>query len=155
MVGFMEDQNIILRHVTPIENIPSILHEGKLSALYTLRRQSSDRRYISFEVYTGSTFLEQLCRKKSNANMTFSLFFRKSYMLDDGIVFKCGQGFPSKIENIVYVNQLISQEEYEQIGDYIFVEGEVLLKYLTGECKSLLRTYAKEENIQFNEDIFH
>ena len=36
----MEDKKIILRHVTPIENIPSILHEGKLSATFTPRREA-------------------------------------------------------------------------------------------------------------------
>lgn len=59
----MQSDDIILRHVTPIENIPSILKEGKLSAQFSLRRLSSDRIFVCFEVYTGSRFLEEQCKK--------------------------------------------------------------------------------------------
>lgn len=99
----MEDKKIILRHVTPIENIPSILHEGKLSAKFTQRKQTSDSRYVAFEIYTGSIFLEQYCCKKSKVGKTFSFFFSQKHMLNDGIVFEYGHGFPSKIENQFFV----------------------------------------------------
>ena len=150
----MED-SMVLRHVTPIENVQSILSDGKLSAEYSPRKQSSDRGFVSLEVYTGSSFMEQLCCRKSKVGKTFAFLFCKRCMLEAGIEFKSGQGFRSKNENILYVvNGSISQKEYDQIGDYFFVKGEVALKFLTDECKAHLRAYAEEANIQFDEKIF-
>lgn len=152
----MKDEKIVLRHVTPLENIPSIIKDGKLSAKYTLRKNSFDSQYVSFEVYTGSGFLEQLCSEKSRDGKAFSFFFCKQRMIDDGIIFKCGPDFPGKIENIVYVTNLsISKDEYEQIGGYLFVEDEVPLKYLTDSCKKELYEYAKKEKIQLDEEVFY
>lgn len=50
-------------------------------------------------------------------------------------------------------DKTISQEEYEQIGDYLFVKNDVALKYLTDECKESLRVYASKEGINFRDEV--
>mgnify|MGYP000858458034 CR=1 FL=1 len=92
----MEDKKIILRHVTPIENIPSILHEGKLSAKFTQRKQTSDSRYVAFEIYTESIFLEQYCCKKSKVGKTFSFFLVKSICSMMVLYSNMGMGFQAR-----------------------------------------------------------
>lgn len=152
----MDRSNTILRHVTASSNIPSILQEGKLNAKFTPRKISSDIRYVAFEEYTGSNVFEKLYKEnRLKGAEIFPLFFCKKHMLDDGIVFHFGQGFPSKVENQVFVfDKTISENEYEQIGDYLFIENEVALRYLTDECKNSLRTYATKNGIRFNDNIF-
>ena len=150
----MQSDDIILRHVTPIENIPSILKEGKLSAQFSLRRLSYDRIFVCFEVYTGSRFLEEQCKKKSREGGVFSLMFSKKDMLENAIIFQCGNGLPGKVENIVFVyDGSITKSEYEQIGEYLFVKHEVPLKYLTNDCKRKLSAYARENNIFLDENV--
>ena len=151
----MEKCSDILRHVTALYNIPSILQEEKLSAKFSPRKLSSDIRYVAFEEYAGNDIFEKLYQEnRLKGAATFSLLFNKNQMLDDGVVFRSGQGFPSKIENQVFVfDKTISEVEYEQIGDYLFVENEVSLRYLTAECKNSLRAYATKEGIRFNDNI--
>lgn len=80
--------------------------------------------------------------------------FSKKDMLENGIIFQCGNGLPGKVENIVFVyDGSITKSEYEQIGEYLFVKHEVPLKYLTNDCKRKLSAYARENNIFFDENV--
>lgn len=143
-------QSVVLRHVTQIENMDSILRDNRLDAAYSKRTKSSDYGFAAFEEYTGSNFLEELGKLRSCKRAIFSLFFDKNRMQCDGIIFHQKDIKRSKKENFVHVGDKITQEEYEQIGEYWFVEDYADLKYLTNTCKSDLKKWAESNGKRVN-----
>jgi|GEM_PF-3983849 len=147
----MTNKGKILRHVAPVENLKSIVSDGGLDAKYSIRTHSRDYGYVSLEHYTGSNFMEMLGKRKSPSKTVFLLYFDKEKMDGDGVRFYDGKNFPNKQENIVYVDDgTITKLEYEQIGEYFFVESFVDLKYLTDECKAELIKWAQHNGVDYS-----
>ncbi|MCC1486760.1 DUF4433 domain-containing protein [Bacillus tropicus] len=125
---------MIFRHFTPIENLPSILSDGYLKAREN--PDVSDNGCVSLEEYKGNEFILKCftIQEVYNKNNLIPLFFDGDKMEQDGLQFKNTNY--SKAENLIYVNDgTITQEEYEQIGNYYFHVGNLSLDYLTEETK--------------------
>ncbi|MDF9495168.1 hypothetical protein P5772_22100 [Bacillus cereus] len=146
---------MILRHVTSKQNLSSILEDGYLKP--TSNPGKPDHECVSFEIYNGSVALIKclLEQKSLKEDEIISLFFDGNMMTEEGLppVRNVHASAYSKSELQVYIPKvvnhpdvgpmkvggLLTQDEYDSIGDYRFVQGNVPLKYLTSETKQLLR----------------
>ncbi|AJH80260.1 TPA: hypothetical protein ACTZ3H_005406 [Bacillus cereus] len=128
---------MIFRHYTPIEKLPSILSDGYLKGRE--KQNVSDYGCVSLEEYKGNDvllkcFVNQDAYNKKNL---IPLFFDGDKMEQDSLKFKNIDY--SKAENYIFVlNGTITQEEYEQIGEYYFHIGNLSLDYLTEETKEII-----------------
>ncbi|MDU4589933.1 hypothetical protein [Clostridium sp.] len=143
---------MILRHVTLKKNLKQIYEDGCLDSTKTLRKRSSDKDYVSFELEPSSDVLVRIFPMlKSNLISTvhdgeqFELLFDGEKMLEDGIQLE--RVNQSKIQLKAYQeNGEITQEEYYSIGEFVLIKGKVSLKYLTDISKDMLEEFINENN---------
>lgn len=131
---------MILRHITLVDNLQSIINDGCLDARYS-RRRSVDKGYIALEAYNGNDIMLDIAVLAKNAiggNFTrdsfFSLYFDSIQMETNGIVLVV-DGMPTKSENKIWQ---LSSTDYSSIGEYRFIYGQLSLNYLTCESKTAL-----------------
>lgn len=141
---------MILRHLTTIRKLPLILESGYL--IPADKPGKMDDKLVSFEVYTGSEELIKCYaeQKKVSKEDIIPLFFDGQKMVNEGInlVKKVYGNAYSKSELQVFIGKtfthkgnqydvpgIITQEEYESIGEYLFVDSRVPLRFLTAETK--------------------
>ncbi|CEG25676.1 hypothetical protein [Bacillus sp. B-jedd] len=144
---------MILRHITLSINIPSILEDGYLKPAN--KPGCMDHDCVSFEVYNGSNAFIKCCMHEEGLDEEdiVPLYFDSNKMNEDGYypVEKVYEKAYSKKELEVNIKKevfhkefgmisigIITQEEYDSIGEYRFVKGKVPLKYLTEESKQRL-----------------
>lgn len=133
---------MIIRHITQVKFLKSIMADGYLDPSRNPKRYSCDKEYVSFEKYIGSNALLKfyLSYKKLEKEDVFELFFDTDLMERDGIKlvtrFHNG-GSHTKVE----LQNLLSEDEYNSVGDYIFVRGRVSLRCLTEECRNRLEDF--------------
>ena len=135
---------MIIRHTTQVKFLQSIMTDGFLNPSHNPKRFSCDKEYISFEKYTGSNTLVNLYikLKKIKKEEAFELFFDSDLMEKDGLELVAkfhNGGIHTKLE----LKDMLTEEEYNSVGDYIFVRGCVSLKYLTEECRNKLENFMK------------
>ncbi len=135
----MEFKYEVLRHVTNKRFLYSIINEGKLSDEFLLGKK--DRSHISFESNPKTNTLvenfhilkQELGWKK---NDIFELQFDAKKLHENG--YKILNNIEGKYYSKVELDIVIDHKVSHLVGDYVFIKGEVPLKYLTDESKSNL-----------------
>jgi hypothetical protein len=125
---------MILRHYTRKEYLPSILRDGYLKAKDKPGKR--DHNTVSFEEYMGNDFILRgfLKDKHWSEEEVIPLFFDGKMAKEEGVPFK-DIGY-TKAENLIFIDTGdIDEEQYAQIGEYFFVEGNLPLHYLTDKSK--------------------
>jgi hypothetical protein len=135
-----ENDEMILRHTTHKDNLSKIVEEGCLNGKYFEREK--DIQHVSFELNPQNNVLtDNFYRMKNKGNQQdyFFLEFDGQRLIDAGyaILDKIGEQKFSKVE-ITFILKDLTTEEYEGIGNYRFVHGEVPLEFLTEESKMRL-----------------
>lgn len=132
---------MILRHITLVENLQSIIKDGCLDARYS-RRKSVDKGYIALEEYKGNDVMLDIAvlaksgaGKKFTRDSFFSLYFDSIQMEHDGIVLVTDGIRITKRENEFWK---LSSTDYDAIGEYRFIYGQLSLNYLTCESRKAL-----------------
>jgi uncharacterized protein YbgA (DUF1722 family) len=140
---------LILRHVTLKRRLIKIYNDGYLDPTASSRKLSSDNKFIAFELNPkNETLIKIFHVLKSNpldtftAKDVFELTFDGNKMIADGKVLETLT--QNKYQLINYIKSgFISQQEYDSIGDFIFVKGKISLDYLTKESKNRLEEFIK------------
>lgn len=143
---------MILRHVTLKSKLSSIYqHEALLPAAELgIRMESADKDYVAFELNPTSDALVRIFPMlKSNPLHSvmdgdqFELLFDGKRMLAEGFLLK--QLNQHKIQIRPYIGQNgFSEEEYESIGEFVFVLSRVPIKYLTEDSRARLEDYIRQ-----------
>lgn len=139
---------MILRHVTLKKYLPKIVEINSLYAeAHRVRKISADGGYNAFEVNPISNVLVRIFPLiKSNPFNTyvegdqFELLFDGDRMLADGLVLEDLGQSKIQLQYLVHIAK-ITTEEYESIGQFRFIAGEVSLNYLTQESRDNLNNY--------------
>lgn len=167
---------MILRHITPISHLHSIVSDNKLRADAKPNKKNLDANYVALEIYNESRVLPIIKIMANEGNKdTYSNGFVAFYF-DSGKIEASGikiihkdeafivdehgkkKPFADKRENLIYItnhellkmgvdsNQhTISKSEYDSIGEYVFIKGELSLDLLTDDSKRLLHTIYPNE----------
>lgn len=130
---------MILRHLTTVEKIASILNDGFLRGSNNMRTAHQD--HVSFEIFNPNkertAFIKAYSLAKGvNVNNVVELFFHAEKMIGAGIEIRNSfiNGIKdSKIELSLYPE--VTEDDLKSIGDYCFVYGKVPLKFLTEQTK--------------------
>lgn len=143
------DDFMILRHVTLKRRLSGIYECGALypAAELGMRMGSADKEYVSFELNpTTEALIKVFPILKSNPfgivkqGDQFELLFDGNKMMDDG--FTIDLLSQHKIQIREYIGQNgFTEEDYESIGEFVFVRSRVSLKYLTEESRERLEDY--------------
>ncbi|CAM3281653.1 hypothetical protein FITA111629_14465 [Filibacter tadaridae] len=139
----------ILRHVTKKEFLGSIISDGALMGDYVQR--TMDKGYISFESNpTNDTLLEVFhILKDWEGTELFELIF------DGERLIQAGYEIRPTINGVSYIKEEIDhamktkglREVSHEIGDYVFINGNVPLKFLTSSSKKEIEKWASENNM--------
>ncbi|MEB2492874.1 hypothetical protein SOP93_17050 [Peribacillus frigoritolerans] len=131
---------MLLRHITNINSLESIIKDGCLDSKYNKRKH--DRDYLSFELNPKTNFLVDIFHllKEWDPEETFELLFDGEKLLENHYEIH------DSMDNIKFNKQIdvgwklkgkvsFSENDIEMIGDYCFIKGKVSLEYLTKETK--------------------
>ena len=131
----------MIRHITFSSFFVEIKKEGYLRPS-SINVNSSGDNFVSFEknwnsdAYFKALFISKLSIPGYNFSPTdlIALMFDeqdllvKGYQLNEGLDTK-NSLYRTQLQSMVSRNE-ISDEEYKQIGDFIYINGEILLDYL-------------------------
>lgn len=139
----------ILRHVTKIGFLDSIISDGALRGDYV--RRTLDNNYISFESNPTSDTLVRVFHilKGWDINEPFELLF------DGEKLIQAGYEIQTTIDGKSFIKEEIDlemrgkgeREVSHEIGDYVFVKDVVPLKFLTSDSKKIIENWARNNNI--------
>ncbi|MGE7828838.1 hypothetical protein [Paenibacillus sp. NPDC093718] len=148
---------MILRHVTLKSKLSSIYqHEALLPAAELgIRMRSADKDYVAFELNPTSDVLVRIFPMlKSNSFNSksvmdgdqFELLFDGKKMSAEGFLIE--QLNQLKIQIRPYIGQNgFTEEEYESIGAFVFVQSRVPIKYLTEDSRATLEDYIRQNPV--------
>lgn len=130
---------MILRHLTTIEKIESILSDGFLRGSNNMR--TAHKGHVSFEVFNPNcertAFVKAFSvAKKVNLKDVVELFFDAEKMKSAGIEIRnsfINGKKDTKVELSIFPE--VTESDFKSIGDYCFVYGEVSLDFLTEQTK--------------------
>lgn len=130
---------MILRHLTTIDKIASILNDGFLRGSNNMRAAHQD--HVSFEIFNPNNdrfaFIKAYSLAKgANINNVVELFFDKEKMVNAGIEIRdsfINGKKDNKIELSLYPE--VTEDDFKSIGDYCFVYDKVPLEYLIEQSK--------------------
>lgn len=136
---------MILRHLTTVEDITSILSDGFLRGSNNMRTAHQD--HVSFEIFNPhndrKAFIKAYSVAKGvNVNNVVELFFDAKKMVGAGIEIRDTfiNGIKdSKIELSLYPE--VTEDDLKSIGDYCFVYGKVPLNFLTEQTKREIQLF--------------
>lgn len=133
----------------------SIISDGALRGDYVQR--TMDKSYISFELNPTNDTLVKVFHILKNWEETepFELIFDVERLIQAGYVIN-----PS-INGVSYIKEEIDhvmktkglREVSHEIGDYVFIKGNVPLKFLTSGSKEEIKKWASENNMNESEVI--
>lgn len=142
-------ENRILRHITKIGFLYSIISDGALRGDYVKR--ILDNNYISFESNPTNDTLVRVFHmlKDWDINEPFELLFDGEQLLQDGyeIHSTIDGKFFSKTEIDFVMRAKGEREVSHEIGDYVFIKDNVPLKFLTNGSKKEIEKWASENNM--------
>ena len=130
---------MILRHLTTIDKVPSIVKDGFLKGSNNMRITHKD--HVSFELFNPekdkNAFIKAYSLAKGvSIDNVVELFFDAEMMRNAGIEIRDSfiNGVKdSKIELTLYPE--VTKDDYESIGEYHFVYRNVSLEFLTAKSK--------------------
>lgn len=143
----------ILRHVTKKEFLGSIISDGALMGGYVQR--TMDKGYISFELNPTNDTLAKVFHilKDWEETEPFELIFDGEQLIQAGYVIN------PTINGVTYIKEEIDcvmktkgiRAISHEIGDYVFIKGNVPLRFLTSGSKEEIEKWASENNIKESE----
>jgi len=138
-----------LRHITLKRRLEKIYRDGCLNPADSSRTNSFDSSYVAFELDPTSDVLVKIFPAiKSNLleafeeGDQFELIFDGTRLVSDGMKLEILS--QNKLQLIDYVElDVMTREEYESIGEFVFFKGKVSLEYLTSDSNDKLNEYLK------------
>ena len=138
---------MILRHVTLKRRLPKIYKDWCLKIKASTRVKSSDSDYVAFELNpTSNVLVNKFHIFKSNPIDTFTYEDIFELQFDADKLTAAGKELKRLSQNKIqlkgYVeSEIISSQEYDSIGEFIFINDNVSLDYLTSDSKKKLEDY--------------
>ncbi|HHY2677078.1 TPA: hypothetical protein ACV439_005082 [Bacillus toyonensis] len=137
---------MLLRHITNINSLGSIIKDGCLDSKYN--RRQHDRDYLSFELNPKTNYLVDIFHllKGWNKEETFELLFDGKKLLENNYEI-C-----DSMDNIKFNKQLdigmnlkgkivFTEEDIKTVGDYCFIKRKVSLEFLTNETQKKIHEF--------------